>query len=220
MKMKKIIDQLYEYIEKKYEFSEPFLLTELYDGFPDVKQGTIRESIRRLLEQEKLIKSKNGVYGLPNPNRVLKTAVLNSEDALNKKYIKTEDGSVIGYRSGFYIANALRLTTQTSSDLVIYSNEVSKKKRTISVKNIIVIINQARVNVTNDNYKLLQVLDLLVNFNKFSEYSLNESKGIISHYLKELNLSNEEIEHIVEAYPKDAQIQFYKLGGTHAFTHK
>ena len=220
MKMKKIIDQLYEYIEKKYEFSEPFLLTELYDVFPDVKQGTIRESIRRLLEQEKLIKSKNGVYGLPNPNRVLKTAVLNSEDALNKKYIKTEDGSVIGYRSGFYIANALRLTTQTSSDLVIYSNEVSKKKRTISVKNIIVIINQARVNVTNDNYKLLQVLDLLVNFNKFSEYSLNESKGIISHYLKELNLSNEEIEHIVEAYPKDAQIQFYKLGGTHAFTHK
>jgi len=218
--MKKIIDQLFEYIEKKYEFSEPFLLTELYDGFPDVKQGTIRESIRRLLEQEKLIKSKNGVYGLPNPNRVLKTAVLNSEDALNKKYIKTEDGSVIGYRSGFYIANALRLTTQTSSDLVIYSNEVSKKKRTISVKNIIVIINQARVNVTNDNYKLLQVLDLLVNFNKFSEYSLNESKGIISHYLKELNLSNEEIEHIVEAYPKDAQIQFYKLGGTHAFTHK
>ncbi|MCD4827118.1 MAG: hypothetical protein K8Q99_05000 [Acholeplasmataceae bacterium] len=218
--MKKIINQLYEYIEKKYKYSEPFLLKELYEGFPDVNQGTIRESVRRLLDQEKLIKSKNGVYGLPDPNRILKTAVLNSEDALNKKYIKSEDGSVIGYRSGFYIANALRLTTQTSSDLVIYSNEVSKKKRTIKVKNMRVIINQSRVRVTNKNYKLLQVLDLFVDFNKFSEYSLNDSKEKISHYLYELDLSNEEIEHIVEAYPKDAQIQFYKLGGTHAFTHK
>lgn len=220
MKVKKIINQLYEYIEKKYKYSEPFLLKELYEGFPDVNQGTIRESVRRLLDQEKLIKSKNGVYGLPDPNRILKTAVLNSEDALNKKYIKSEDGSVIGYRSGFYIANALRLTTQTSSDLVIYSNEVSKKKRTIKVKNMRVIINQSRVRVTNKNYKLLQVLDLFVDFNKFSEYSLNDSKEKISHYLYELDLSNEEIEHIVEAYPKDAQIQFYKLGGTHAFTHK
>ena len=145
---------------------------------------------------------------------------MNSEDAINKKYIKPEDGNVIGYRSGFYIANALRLTTQTSSDLVIYSNEVSKKKRTIKVKNIRVVINQARVTVTNENYKLLQVLDLLVDFKKFSEHSLIESEKIICNYLNGLCLSSEEIENIVDAYPKDSQIQFYKLGGTHAFTHK
>ncbi|MGD9639590.1 MAG: hypothetical protein AB7U85_11155 [Alphaproteobacteria bacterium] len=218
--MKKIIDQLYEYIEKTYEFNELFLLNELYDVFPNIKQGTIRESIRRLYKQEKIIKSKNGVYGLPNPNRILKTAVMNSEDAVNKKYIKSEGGNIIGYRSGFYIANALRLTTQTSSDLVIYSNEVSKKKRTIRIKNMRVIINQARAKVTNDNYKLLQILDLLVDFKKFSEYTLGESKKMISDYLNGLNLSKEEIEHIVDAYPKDAQIQFYKMGGTHAITHK
>jgi hypothetical protein len=220
MKKKKIINQLYEYIEKTYEFSEPFHLNELYYVFPNIKKGTIRESIRRLFEQDKLIKSKNGVYGLPNPNRILKTAVINSEDAVNKKYIKSEDGTVIGYRSGFYIANALRLTTQTSSDLVIYSNEVSKKKRTIRMKNMRVIINQGRVKVTNDNYKLLQILDLFVDYKKFSEYSPSESKRIISDYLNGLNLSKEEIENIVAAYPKDAQIQFYKLGGTHVFTHK
>lgn len=218
--MKKIIDQLYEYIEKTYEFNEPFFLNDLYDAFPNIRQGTIRESIRRLYEQGKIIKSKNGVYGLPNPNRILKTAVMNSEDATNKKYIKSEDGNIIGYRSGFYIANALRLTTQTSSDLVIYSNEVSKKKRTIRIKNMRVIINQARTKVTNDNYKLLQILDLFVDYKKFSEYTLDESKKRISEYLNGLNLSKKEIEHIVDVYPKDAQIQFYKMGGTHAFTHK
>lgn len=218
--MKKKINQLYEYIEKTYEFSEPFFLKELYDVFPDIKQATIRESIRRLSDQDKLIKSKNGVYGLPNPNRILKKAIMNSEDTVYKKYIMSDDGSVVGYRSDFYIANALGLTTQTSSDLVIYTNVVSKKKREVRIKNMRVIINQARVKVTNDNYKLLQVLDVLIDFNTFSEYLVSESKEIISHYLKGLNLSREEIELIVEAYPKDAQIQFYKLGGTYAFTHK
>ena len=218
--MKKIIDRLYEYIEQTYKVSEPFLLSALYDAFPDVKQGTIRESIRRLLQDDKLIKSKNGVYGLPNPNRILKDAVMNAEEAVNKIYIKLDDGTIVGYISGFYIANALRLTTQTSSDLVIYSNAVSKKKRTIKMKNMRIIINQARVKVTNDNYKLLQILDLLLDFKTFSEYSLSESKKIILAYLNGLNLFKEEIESIVDAYPKDAQIQFYKLGGTHAFTHK
>jgi hypothetical protein len=218
--MKTIIDQLYEHIENTYKFSEPFVLSELYDVFPTIKQGTIRESIRRLIEQEKLIKLKNGVYGLPDPNRVLKTAFMNTEEAVNKKYIISENGDAIGYRSGFYIANALRLTTQTSSNLVIYSNAVSKKKRTIKLKNLKVVINQARVEVTKDNYKLLQILDLFVNFNKFSEYTMFEAKKIISDYLDNLNMTEEEIEHIVEVYPKDAQIQFYKMGGTYAFTHK
>lgn len=220
MKEKKIIEQLYGYIEKKYGYSNPFLLKDLYEAFPEVKQGTIRESLRRLLEQNKLIKSKNGVYGLPNPNRVLKTAVLNTEDAVNKKYIRNDKGVVIGYRSGFYIANALRLTTQTTSDLEIYSNEVSKKKRTIFIKNLRVIINKARVEVTNDNYKLLQILDLLIDFRRYSEYPLKEAKKIITDYLNGLNLDEEEIESIVSEYPKDAQIEFYKIGGTYAFTHR
>ena len=216
----KIIDQLYAHIEKTYAFNEPFLLRELYDKFPHLKPGTIRESLRRLFEEGKLIKTKNGVYGLPNPNRILKKAVMNAEDAVNKKYIISDDGKIIGYRSGFYIANALRLTTQTSSDLEIYSNAVSDKKRTITIKNMRVVINHARVKVTNDNYKLLQVLDLLIDFKKFSEYALIEAKEILCGYIHGLNLSSDAIERIVDAYPKDAQIQFYKLGGHHAFTHK
>lgn len=218
--MKKIIDRLYEHILNNYEPNEAFLLHDLYDVFPHVKQGTIRESLRRLLNQKKLIKSKNGVYGLPNPKRLLKKAVIDSEEAINKKYIISEDGQIIGYRSGFYISNALRLTSQTSSDSVIYSNAVSKKKRIIKVNNMRVVINQARVKVTRQNYRLLQILDLLVNFKKYSEYTLIESRPKITNYLDGLNLCEEEIEKIVEVYPKDAQIQFYKLGGINAFTHK
>ena len=118
---------------------------------------------------------------------------------------------MIGYRSGFYIANALRLTTQTPSVTLIYSNDVANRKRTIKVHNNKITIDQARTIVTNDNYKLLQVLDLLNELDKYNELSFDEARLIIIDYLKDIKLNKKEIENIVEIYPKDAQINFYKM---------
>ena len=111
--------QLYTYIENSYKDNKPILLPELYEAFHNVKKGTIRENMRRFILEEKLIKIKNGVYSLPDPNRILKTPIFDTEETINKKYILNEDGSMIGYRSGFYIANSLRLTTQTPSIILI-----------------------------------------------------------------------------------------------------
>lgn len=220
MKKRTIIDRLYDYLDNTYGYNKPVFLKDLYDAFPGVKEGTIRESLRRLVNSKKLIKSQNGVFGLPDPNRVLKTPVLSAEDSFNKKYIRKDDGAIVGYRSGFYIANALRLTTQTASIIEIYSNEVSKKRRMIKIKNARAIINKPRVIVSNSNYKLLQILDILNDFDKYSEYSLEESKNIFFEYLNGIKLSKTEIENIVAEYPKDAQIRFYKIGGTNAFTYR
>lgn len=212
MEKKTIVNELYNYLEDVCGYNKPILLTQIYDAFPSIKQGTIREYIRRFIANEKLIKIKNGVYGLPDPGRVLKKPAINFDEAINKKYIVDNEGLTIGYRSGFYIANVLRLTTQTPSILVIYSNAVSRKKRIIKIKNSKIIINQSRVIVSNENYKLLQVLDILNNFDKFSEFPLESTKNIFAKHLDGLELTKNEIEKIVDAYPKDAQINFYKLG--------
>ncbi|MDY0277741.1 MAG: hypothetical protein RBQ97_06620 [Acholeplasma sp.] len=157
---------------------------------------------------------------MPNPNRILKTPILSFEESINKIYIENDDGTIVGYKSGYFIANALSLTTQTSCVYEIFSNEVANKKRMVQIKNFRVIINKPRVVVTNDNYRLLQVLDLLNDFDKYSEYSLEESKELLFEYLNNIELSNGEIELIVNQYPKDAQIRFYKIGGSNAFVHK
>lgn len=203
--------QLYAYIEYSHKDNKPILLPELYEAFHNVKKGTIRENMRRFVMEEKLIKIKNGVYSLPDPNRILKTPTFDTEETINKKYILNEDGSVSGYRSGFYIANVLRLTTQTPSVTLIYSNDVANRKRTIKVHNNKITIDQARTIVTNDNYKLLQVLDLLNELDKYNELPLDETRQIIINYLKDIKLNKKEIEEIVEIYPKDAQINFYKM---------
>jgi len=215
-----LIDRIYMFIKNNYKTSQPFFLKDLYAQFPEINEGTIRESIRRLLNEEKILKAKNGVYELPNPNRVLKSHVVNVSNVVEQTYLKDKENNIIGYRSGINLANMLGLTSQTASVEVVYSNAVSNRKREIKLNKSRLIINAPRVEVTNKNYKLLQVLDLLTEFEKYSEYDLKQAESKILSYISNIKLSYGELESIVEAYPLAAQVKFYKIGGSNAITQK
>lgn len=214
----KIVDRIYEYVEKTYGYSKPFFLKELYVEFPDVKQGTIREYMRRLLNNGKVIKAKNGVYELPNPNRILKNPTVSISKVVNQSYLFDSDGRRIGYQSGFNFANQIGLTTQTASVTTIFSNAVSKKKRNITLNKNRLIINAPRVEINDDNYRLLQVLDLLIKYEMYSEYNLKKVSQKLIKYFSRGNLSTEKIEEIVDEYPLEAQVKFYKMGGSNVIT--
>lgn len=215
-----LIDRIYDFIKNNYRNGQPFFLKELYNQFPKINEGTIRESIRRLINEEKILKAKNGVYELPNPNRVLKSHVVNISNVVEQKYIKDKENNLIGYRSGINFANQLGLTSQTASVDVVYSNAVSNRKREIKLSKSRLIINAPRIEVTNKNYKLLQVLDLLTEFEKYSEYDLKQAESKLLSYISGIKLSLDEIEHIVEAYPLEAQVKFYKIGGANVITQR
>jgi len=208
------------FIKNNYKASQPFFLKDLYAQFPEINEGTIRESIRRLLNEEKILKAKNGVYELPNPNRVLKSHVVNTANVVEQTYIKDNKNNIIGYRSGINFANMLGLTSQTASVEVVYSNVVSNRKREIKLNKSRLIINAPRVEVTNENYKLLQVLDLLTEFEKYSEYDLKQVELKLLSYISNIKLSYGELERIVEAYPLTAQVKFYKIGGANVITQR
>ena len=214
------IDKIYDFIKNSYKRDQPFFLKDLYLQFPDIKKGTIRESIRRLINEEKILKINNGVYELPNPTRVLKSHVVNISNVVEQKYLKDKENNLIGYRSGINFSNQLGLTSQTASVDVIYSNAVSNKKREIKLNKNRLIINAPRVEVTNKNYKLLQVLDLLTAFNQFSEYDLKQAEAKILSYISSIKLSPDQIERIVETYPLTTQVKFYKIGGANVITQR
>ncbi len=212
--------KIFEYINQKYEYSDPILLNELYLNFANIKKGTIRQIVRRLVNEGKIYKIKNGVYTLPNPNRILSQPSLNIKKVIENKYIVDKKGNRFGYKSGINFANKLGLTSQTASKEVIYSNLVANKKREVPIKNTKIIINASRVKVINDNYKLLQGLDLLNDFDKYSEYNLTDAKKEIANILNQVNMSAKEVESIVNQYPLSAQLNFYKIGGMGEITFK
>jgi hypothetical protein len=212
MKPPSITNRIYDFMNEKSQFYQPFLLKNLYRQFPDIKDGTIREMMRRLVGEKKIIKIKNGLYFLPNPERVLQSYAVNVMNIIDSVYLKNQDNEFIGYRSGINFANLLGLTSQTASVEVIYSNNVSTRKREIKIQNNRLMINAPRVKITNQNYKLLQLLDLLTDFEKISEYELDQVQSKLLAYIKAIQISSIELNRIVEAYPLAAQVKFYKLG--------
>jgi len=97
---------------------------------------------------------------------------------------------------------------------------VSNKKRKININKSKVIINAPRVKVNDENYKLLQILDVLNDFEKLSEIDLESATPIIWNYLKDLKLSKEEINQCADSYPLQAQVKFYKTGIYHKLIKK
>lgn len=218
MNSQKIKDIVWDYIISNYDKKTPIFVKDIYNMFPDVSESTIRSLFKRFKESERLEKINKGVYALPNKESILGKSTVYVSDVIQKKYIINNFGERIGYESGIDFANQLGLTSQTASVPTIYSNQVANKKRETKLKNNRIIINSPRVTVSDRNYKLLQVLDLLNNFEKYSEYDLKKSSKIILDFLSTIELAEEVVEEIVSKYPLEAQVKFYKIGGLYAFT--
>ena len=196
----------------------PFTLDDISLTLPNIKYSTIKVNIKRMLDQGVIKKSKNGIYYLPKQQRVLKETILNTDDVITKKYIKDSDNHMIGYYSGINLARSLGFTTQTASVETIYSNLVADKKRIIKVQNQKFTINAPRYKVRDDNYKLLQVLDIIHIFDKVSEIGREKALVIIKEYLKDIMLTKDELTSIVKSYPLKTQVAFYEIGVDHVIT--
>jgi len=220
MKKRKKKDIILDYILSNYDKITPIFIKDIYNAFSEVSESTIRSIFKRFSESGVLEKINNGVYALPNKESVLGNATVYVSDVFESKYIIDEKGKRVGYNSGINFSNLIGLTSQTASVNTIYSNNVSNKKRMTKLKNNRIIINAPRVEVNDLNYKLLQVLDLLNNFEKYSEYDLKKASNKILEYLRNIDLKEEDVEDITSKYPLEAQVKFYKIGGANAITQK
>lgn len=219
MKRKNLSTEIYELIVNNYTFEMPIFLQDVYASFPSISQNSIRSVFKRFDEKEKVIKIKNGVYALPNQNSLMGKPTVYTSDIIKKKYLG-DDKTIIGYKTGLNFANNLGLTTQTASVDSIISNSVSNKKREIRLNNNRLIVNAPRFKVSNENYKLLQILDLLNEFERFSELELKLASKNLLRYISDLRLDEEKVEKIVSCYPLEAQVKFYKIGGHHVIASK
>ncbi len=218
--MDKISTSVLDYISSSYDVYAPIFIKEIYKVFPDINKNTIRSLFKRFKDQGKLIIIDKGVYALPNVYSIFEQATVYAEGVAEEKYIRTIIGKIIGYNSGINFANSLGLTSQTASVPTIFSNIVSDKKRMTKIKNKRIIINRSRVEVTKENFKLLQILDLLNDFDKYCEKNLKEASEILLKYLTQVTMSETELDRIVSAYPLKAQVKFYKIGGQYAVAQK
>ena len=204
------MEELLQYLLEKYGYDEPIFSRDLCKNL-NVKGTTLRQNLKRLIDSNRLERYENGIYFIPKPNSLFKKKSLSFNKVINKKYLLDQD-KIIGYRTGIAFANDLRLTTQTAGVLEIATNKETNRKRKVQINNHSLILRKPRIKITEENYKILQVLDLITDVEKMSEKSLDKTYYQVKDYVKNINLDKIKLNRILDHYPAKTKIQLYESG--------
>lgn len=191
---------LYQYLIDQYGYDEPILLEDLTNEVESMKPNTLRQSLKRMVDSGKMCRYENGIYFIPNPSSILKSRTISVNKIINKKYLY-KNGSRIGYTTGLSFANRLRLTTQNPSVVEIVTLAERAIVRSVNLNKRKIKLRRPRVEINDKNYKLLQVLDLLTNYDKLSTEPISKASEIIIEYLSDVEVTKDTLNKYLVSYP-------------------
>lgn len=114
------------------------------------------------MNKEKIIKTAyKGIYYIPKKN-IFGEMLLGDRNIIKYKYIMDKNGNIKGYITGALLFNKAHLTTQVPNVIDIATNEC-KNFNKYENKNLNVIIRKPKIKINNENYKYLQLFDLIEN---------------------------------------------------------
>lgn len=209
-------DILIKYIDE-YPYDEPIFIEDIKNHFKELVSENydnilknIYVYINRLVKENKLVQFIKGIYYKPLKG-TFGNKSLNINKVINKKYIYDNKGQK-GYFSGAYLFNKLGLTTQIPKEILIVTNECPNNND-YNNKNLGVIIRKPKINIDEENYKYLQLFDVLINKDNIN-IEVDNEKEIIYKFIKENEL---ELEKIFEYANKINNLKpikkLYELGG-------
>ncbi len=173
------IDDIKEYIMQFYKEEK---IEKLFNN--------VKEILNRL-NKEKIIKTAyKGIYYIPKTNVFGEIPLANSK-IIKYKYLVDKFGNVKGYITGAKLFNEVGLTTQVPNIIDIVTNECKNNNKYIN-KNLNVAIKKPKIKINNENYKYLQLIDLIEN--KFNIHvEVDNMDEIIYNFIQDNDLQFEKI---------------------------
>ncbi len=186
-----------EYIEQ-YPEDEPIFIEDIKKYIiqqceNDNKQENILKNINVILNRlknEGIIKAEyKGVYYKPIIS-MFGEVPLNTDKLRKLKYIEDKDGNIKGYIVGAKLFNKLGLTTLVPNVTDIVTNECKYHKQ--YDERLRTYITKPKIEITNENYRYLQFIDILDNKDNIHIEAQNADE-IIYSIIQECNLDFEKI---------------------------
>ena len=209
-------DILVKYIDE-FPYDEPIFIDEIKDylkkyikdNFDNVFKN-IYVYINRLVKANKIVQFIKGIYYKPLKG-TFGYKPLNINKVIDKKYIYDYNGQK-GYFSGAYLFNKLGLTTQIPKEILIVTNECPNAND-YNNKNLGVVIRKPKIEINYDNYKYLQLFDILINKDNI-KIETEKEKEIIYKFIKDNRLEFEKIFEYANKINNLKPIKkLYELGG-------
>ena len=174
---------LYEYLCTEFGVNEPFFTSEI--KYKDYSKPWLYKELNKLCEENKIIRYERGLYYIPTET-VFGPSILDPGKVIAKKYI-FNGMDTIGYYSGIRFLNQLRLTTQMSNVIEIYTNNEPSNVRDVMIGRQRVLLRRARTTVNSSNAAVLSFLEMMNSITV--DFIDKDRKLIIERYIVDNNIS-------------------------------
>lgn len=199
---------LYDYLIENYGENEPIFLVSL--KIPEVTDSNIRRQIKKLTDEGKIKRYDTGIYFIPKKSIFRSGSQLSMDRVVEMKYLKA-DNKRCGYITGISVANQLGLTTQVPMTVEVVTNKATKDYRETTLAKSKVIVRKPKTRVTEENYRILQFLDLLKDIDVFSELEGKELQKRIREYMEKTFLDFSMLEPYLQYYPDKIFKNMYEM---------
>jgi len=207
---------VYEYITENYKPGEPIFLSDIkIDG---ITNENLRYHLKKLTDDGTIKRFDSGVYYIPEKSE-LGEIKLSPDEVIYNKYINRKNNH-IGFYSGETLATRMHISTQVPYRKEIISNNAPAKVREIEIKNQKYIVRKAIVEITNDNYKVLQLLECLKDVDSSIDEDEETIKEILTEYILHNEISKEMVDKYIGYYPLKTYKALYETGVSNVLTSK
>ena len=205
------------YLSNIYGYGTPIFLKDLRIGRKS--KSAIREELYRAVKRGDLTRDANGIYSVVEKNHDF-PRVVTFEKILKWKFIHPdcapgfEELFVEGYYSGLSFVNQIGISQQVPAILEVTTNRTSSKKRYFVVGKRVAVIRKSRTEITFQNYKMLQFLDMFhfVTMNEVKKY-----RNLIRKYIQNNHLSKYQFQQYIKFYGTDTIKKIVEGGIIDAF---
>lgn len=152
--------------------------------------NNVKAILNRMNKEGIIETAYKGIYYIPVEN-IFGKMLLGNRQIIQYKYIMDKKGNIKGYITGAKLFNNMHLTTQVPNIIDIATNEC-KNFNKYENKNLNVIIRKPKIEVNNNNYKYLQLFDLIENKDNI-DIEVENPDEIIYNFITENELDFEKI---------------------------
>ena len=189
------------YLVDIYGYDTPIFLKDVRIGRKS--KTAVRELFYRAVKNGDLNRDGPGVYSIVNKSNIL-CNVVTFEKIISAKFIYKsnvpegfEPLLIEGYYSGLTFLNMIGMSQQVPAILEVTTNNTSSKKRLYSALGRIAIIRKGRTEITFQNYKILQFLDM---FHFVSLDDVKDNKDLLIKYIKKNELTKIQYKEYISLY--------------------
>lgn len=189
---------LYDFLQSRYQPNEPIFLSDIQ--IEGVSATSIRAQIKKLTDNGLLKRFDTGIYFIPKKSIFRSGAQMSTDQVIEQKYLR-EKKSRCGYLSGLMFANQLGLTTQVPMVFEVVSNKATTEYRETTLAKSRIILRKPRAPITEQNFAVLQFLDLLKDIDQYAEVDQSMCTGLLTQYMKNAGITFSQMEKYLPLYP-------------------